>query len=79
MKAMSTGLIERWVEMQFPRPKWCEPQDDVASAFSFSDIVSVFALLIIGLVTSAIVFIVEMTVFCHSKSKGKARTHEQEN
>ena len=71
LKAVSAGLIQKWTEMDLPRPKWCDPHEDVASAFSFSDVVSVFALLVIGLTTSSIVFIVEKIVFCYSESNPK--------
>ena len=76
---MSTGLIQRWMEMTRPRPKWCDASDDVTSAFSFSDVVSVFVVLVIGLATSSIAFIIEMTVPCLSKYKSKTLKHEHVN
>ena len=79
MKAMSTGLIQRWMEITHPRPKWCDASVDVASAFSLSDVVSVFVVLVIGLATSSIAFTIEMTVLCLTKYKSKTLKHENVN
>ena len=79
MKAMSTGLIQRWMDMTSPRPKWCDVSDDVVSAFSLSDVVSVFVVLVIGLATSSIAFTIEMTVLCLTKYKSKTLKHEDMN
>ena len=79
MKAMSTGLIQRWMEMTRPRPKWCDISDDAASPFSLSDVVSVFVVLVIGLATSSIAFTIEMTVLCIGKYKSKTLKQEHVN
>ena len=76
---MNMGLIHRWMEMQFPRPKWCDTSDDVASAFSFSDVVGIFVLLVIGLTMSSIAFAVEIIILCLCKYKSKTLKHEHVN
>jgi len=74
---LEAGLTERcWREMWHRaslrgRGRYEEATGDVYFAFSISHIMPAFVVLLLGIVFSSVVFIVELTVNCLCKRKGK--------